>query len=324
MDGPFDREPSRQVCVGCLEEDFGAGVKRATTIAIWTTAPLLALALYWPGLMSWFQMDDFAWLNLRNLVHGWSDLRWALFAPLSQGTIRTLSERVFFMSFYALCGMNPLPYHGLAFLTCAATLILIIAVCRRLTGSRATGYWAAILWLVNSAVAVALSWTAIYYELLCAFFLLLTFWLLLRYVDTGLRRFYVAQCVVFVTGFLVLELNVVYPALAAVFALCCAPRVLRKVLPLFAASAAYAAVHIAAAPLAAAGPYKMYWDASVLSTLWTYWEWVLAPVRVLNAARLWWELLLEVSLMAGLLGCLAWMLWRPRWGAGFLPGLVLV
>src|SRR5260370_629418 len=143
---------------------------RAKTIAYWATPPLLALLLYWPGLMSWFQMDDFAWLNLRNLVHSWSDLRWALFAPLSQGTIRTLSERVFFMSFYSLFGMNPLPYHSLAFLTCAGNLVLITAVCRRLTGSRAAGYWAAILWVVNSAVAVVLSWTAIYYEMLCSFF----------------------------------------------------------------------------------------------------------------------------------------------------------
>lgn len=299
-------------------------MKRAKTIATWTTPPLLALLLYWPGLMSWFQMDDFAWLNLRNLVHGWSDLRWALFAPLSQGTIRTLSERVFFMSFYSLFGMNSLPYHGLAFLTCAGNLVLIIAVCGRLSGSRAAGYWAAILWVVNSAIAVALSWTAIYYELLCAFFLLLTFWFLLRYVDTGLRRYYVAQCIVFVTGFLVLELNVVYPALAAVFALCCARRVLRKVLPLFAASAAYAAVHIAAAPLAAGGPYKMYWDASVFPTLWTYWEWALAPVRVLNAARSWWQLGLEACLMGGLLGFLGWMLWRRRWVAAFFSAWFVI
>ena len=43
---------------------------------------LLAMLLYWPCLMSWFQKDDFAWLNLRNLVHNWNDLRWALFAPV--------------------------------------------------------------------------------------------------------------------------------------------------------------------------------------------------------------------------------------------------
>jgi hypothetical protein len=127
-----------------------------------------------------------------------------------------------------------------------------------------------------------------------------------------------------VTGFLVLELNVVYPALAAVFALCCARRVLGRVLPLFAASAAYAAVHIVAAPLAAGGPYKMYWDASVFPTLWTYWEWALAPVRALEAARPWWELGLEACLIAGLLGFLGWMLWRRRWVAAIFPAWFVI
>jgi len=75
------------------------------------------------------------WLGLGQLVHGPRDLVWALFAPLAQGTIRTLSER------------------------------------------------------------------AVYYELAWSFCLLLTFWLLLRYVESGDRRFFIAQCVTFVLGF---------------------------------------------------------------------------------------------------------------------------
>ena len=57
-------------------------------------------------------------------------------------------------------------------------------------------------------------------------FFLLDIWLLLCYIDTSDRRWYVAQCATFILGFLVLELNVVYPALATVVALCCAPRIL--------------------------------------------------------------------------------------------------
>src|SRR5579863_9143981 len=107
------------------------------------------LALYWRGLTSWFQKDDFAWLGLRALIRGSHNLSWALFAPLAQGTIRTLSERVVFLSFPSLFGLHALPFHCLAILTCAATAVLLSAVAAKLTGSRAVGFWAAILWTLN-------------------------------------------------------------------------------------------------------------------------------------------------------------------------------
>src|ERR1700682_1194333 len=299
---------------------------RARNIGYWVTPPLLGLLLYWPSLSSWFQNDDLNWLNLRNLVHNWRDFWWALFTPFGQGTIRPLSERVFYMSFYSMFGTNPLPYRCLAFITYAATLVLLASVCRRLTGSRAAGCWAAIFWTVNCAMAAALSWTAIYYELLCAFFLLLAFRFLLRYEETGERRYYIAQCVAFVAGFLGLALNGVYPALAAVYALCWARRLLLKALALFAVSAIYAAVHIAMAPLPSGGPYKMNWDASVFATLWTYWTWAVGPDRLvlLDIQPAWWSVALEVILMTGLLGFLAWMLWRRRWVAAFFPAWFLI
>src|SRR5713226_8212432 len=256
-------------------------LRRASTLAFWTTPPLLALLLYWPGLTAWFQQDDFAWLGLRDLAKGQRGFGWALFAPLSQGTIRTLSERVFFMSFSAVFALHPLPYRCLAFLTFAASLALLISVCSKLTGSRAAGFGAAILWTANSAVAIPLSWTSVYYEILCSFVFLLNFWLLLRYAETGQRRFYIAQCITFVLGFGVLELNVVYPALAAVWALCCARHLLRKIVPLFLISAAYAVLHFALAPLPASGPYKLHLDSGIFSTLFTYWKWALGPSKLI-------------------------------------------
>src|SRR5262245_23771522 len=126
----------------------------------WLGPPLLLLALYWSGLTAWFQKDDFNWLALREHVDSWSSFWWALFAPLAQGTIRTLSERVFFMSFSYLFGLHALPFRMVAFLTQSASLILLSSVCFKLTGSRAAGFWAAILWTVNSALAIPLAWTA--------------------------------------------------------------------------------------------------------------------------------------------------------------------
>src|ERR1700736_3158632 len=279
-------------------------------VAFWFVPPLLALLLYWPGLTCWFQKDDFAWLGLRQEVANGHSYWWALFAPLAQGTIRTLSERVFYLSFTALFGLNPLPFRCWAFLTFVLTLPLLSAVCTKLTGSRAAGFWAAILWTVNGAMAVALSWTGIYYELLCSLVFLLSFWLLLRYVETGETRFYFMQCATFLLGFGVLELNVVYPALASVYALCCARRILAKILPLFVFSAAYTALHIAVAPLPVSGPYQTFWDSSVFPTLWTYWKMALGPNRLMliGIHPSPFRSALAVLLMAGLVGFLVWKL----------------
>src|ERR1700737_1822316 len=199
--------------------------RRAAGIGYWLGPVILGLVLYWPGLMCWFQNDDFVWLKLLKIARDEKGFRWALFAPLSQGTVRTLSERIFFMSFSGIFGVNALPYRCWAFLTFALSLIVLGSLCSKLTGSRAAGFWAMTLWTVNSAMGNVLSWTAIYYEILCALFMLTSLWLLVRYVETGRKYFYIAQWITFLVGFTVLELNVVYPALAAAYALCCARRI---------------------------------------------------------------------------------------------------
>jgi hypothetical protein len=298
-------------------------VKRA---AFWATPPLVALVLYWPGLTAWFQKDDFAWLGLYQMLHGWRDLGNVLFHPYAQGTIRTISERIPYTLFRAVFGLNPLPFRCLGFATFAAITVMLNKVCAQLTGSPAAGFWAAMLWTVHGAVAAALLWSAIYYELLCALVFLLALWLLMRYADTGERRFYIAQWIVFLLGFGVLEQNVVYPALAAVYALCCARHVLRKVLPMFIPAAIYAALHTLAAPLPATGPYRMYWDTSVFSTLWLYWKLALGPTGLsaigilASKPRSVVATLLTVAMLCFLLGKLA----RRQWTAGFFAAWFLI
>ncbi len=286
----------------------------------------MTLTLYWPGLVCWFQKDDFVWLKLLSIARESQGFLWALFHPLAQGTIRTLSERVFFMSFSVMFGVNPLPYRCWAFTTFIAGVFLLASLCFRLTGSRTAGFWAAILWLTNSSMGYVLSWTAIYYELLCAVSFMLSLWLLVRYAETGDLRYYTWQWISFLLGFGILELNVVYPALAAAYALCCARHVLSKVWPMFLASAAYSAIHTWVAPLPTQGPYKLFWDASIFSTLWTYWKWALGPTR-LTYLRIYpspYRSLLTVLLMLGLFGFLARKILKREWLTAFFAAWFLI
>ena len=90
-------------------------------------------------------------------------------------------------------------------------------------------------------------WTSAYNQILCAFFLLLEFYLLLRWVEAGSKRWYAAMWIAFLLGFGALELNVVFPALAAVYLLLYAPRYLPGVAPMFLVSLGYALIHRRAA-----------------------------------------------------------------------------
>jgi hypothetical protein len=298
----------------------------ARRIALWISPPLLGLLLYWGGLTAWFQKDDFAWLGLPLLRSQGTSLAWVLFAPLAQGTIRTLSERIFFLSFTNLFGLNPLPFRVVALLTFMAATVLLQLVATRLTGSRAAGWWAAMLWTVNAAIATPLAWTAVYYQMLCALFFLLDTALLLRYIDTGKLRFLLAQWATFLLGFFVLEINVVYPAIATVLVLCIAPRLLRQILPMFLASAVFMAVHFWVAPLPAAGPYKLYWDGHIVQTLLTYVNWSFGTgwLRVLSIDSSSFRLLLALLFAAGLAAFLVSKLRRREWIALLFPAWFVI
>ena len=75
---------------------YNLSLKRKLLTAAWWTVPsLVCMILYWPGVLAWFQQDDFVWLNLPNQTHGWHGLLRTLFQPTVHGTWRPLSERVF-------------------------------------------------------------------------------------------------------------------------------------------------------------------------------------------------------------------------------------
>jgi hypothetical protein len=251
--------------------DARAGIARVLPV-------LLLLALYWPAVTGWFFQDDFGWLNLHHDVHSAGDLAGALFAPKAHGNMRPLGENAYWLVFPAVFGASALPLHIAGFLTQAASLLLLGGVVRRLTGSRLAAFAAQILWMANAGLAPAMGWLSIYNQLLSAFFFLLAFYFLLRYVESERPAYWVCQWIAFVLGLGALESNVVYPALAGLYALLFARPLLRKVAPMFAVSAAAVWVHFHFAPPAASGAYAIHFDARVFATAWTFWAWGLGPM----------------------------------------------
>lgn len=240
---------------------------------------LFCVVVHWLALKIWFFGDDFAWLGLRLELHSPRDLIHILFSPQAEGTVRTLSERLFFLVFSSVFGLESPPFRIWVFLTQFANIVLLMQIARRVTGSATTGFLAALLWTANAGIALAISWSSAYNEIAEAFFILLAFRLFLAYIDTGQRKYWIWQWVVFLLGFGALELNVVYPAIAAGYALCCARQHFRKTLYLFIPSILFTMVHLFLIPASADQHYKMYFGGSLFTMLWKYWAFAIGAVR---------------------------------------------
>lgn len=292
----------------------------------WAIPAAICLAIYWRGLLVWFQQDDFAWLALGTEVQTWPQFWRAMFAPMAQGTIRPWSERAFFMGLHALFGLDPLPFRIAVFATQLANLWLIASITRRITGSVVAATLAPALWIANSALVYVMTWSSVYNQALCAFGLLLAFELFLRHAESGRRGFYIAQWVVFLFGFGALEINLVYPAIALTYAVLRAPDQIRKTIPLFIPSIAFFLIHRMAAPKTAAPGYTMYFDTSIAATLWTYWQWVLGPARIKNIfiAPPWIEPAGTAIFSAALAGFALWQMRKRNWTVLFFLGWFIV
>jgi hypothetical protein len=254
-------------------------MSRARAAAWWLSLPLVCLVLHWYDFRAWFRTDDFAWLGLARSIDSWHALWRALFQPLAEGTIRPWSERAFFMAGYSLFGLDALPYRVVIFATQFGSLILMAWIGRRLTGSAAAGWLAGFFWMANSSTSLPLGWVSAYNQVQCGLFLLAALALLIRYAETGRRAWWIAQWVVFILGFGSLEIMIVYPAVAAAWALLCAPRYFRRTLFLAPVSVIYFVVHRAAALPATSGDYAMHFSpASLLRTFFRYWTWSVGPV----------------------------------------------
>ncbi len=296
---------------------------RAARLAYYLLPSLFCLAVHWQGLRTWFLQDDFAWLRMAGSVHGWSDLARALFEPQAQGTVRVFSERLFFLTVRAIFGLHSLPFHAVVFFTQFVNLALLAAIARRLTGSALAGFVAPILWTASAALATPLFWISAYNEILCAYCVLTAFYCLLRHVETGDWRFLLAQWVVFLIGFGVLEVIAVYPALAALYTLLFARRYFRTTLPLFLPSAIFTAVHALYIPRVASPIYRLYFDASIAETLWRYVLWALGTSRLdeaLGDQWLWPGLAAAAIIGLSLGGFALWQLGRRQWLPAFAIG----
>ena len=236
---------------------------------------------------------------------------------MAQGTVRVLSERLFFLVFGSLLDMhafaiNALPFHLWALATWFADLALAALIGARLTGSRLAGLAAAILWTSHASITQPLMWASSYNQLLCALCILTAFYARSRWLEDGRRRWIAIEWVAYLAGFGALEIIVMYPFIAVLYSLCLDRR--RKgwlsALPLFIPALLFTAVHFFLIPKPQ-GPYSLAMDQRLSGTFLNYLNWAAAPVSTGNPAGGWRALALISAIPIGI-ALLAFAAWRAR------------
>lgn len=277
---------------------------------------LVSLYLYRRSFRIWFLNDDFAWLGLRLGIHAPSDLWAALFAPMAQGTVRTLSERLFFLAFEQNFGLESLPMRLFAFATFAVAQVLLVVLVRRLTGSLSTGMLASILWSLNFGTTVAMSWLSSYNQVLVAALFLGATTAFIHSIDTSSGKWRAVAWACYVAGFGALETIVVLPAVLLVWALWFERKAVRAVLPMFVPAIAFSLAHLYLIPKdRTATAYKMHFDASLIESIGIYWNWLLASVRLLdfNPEFAWMVTVSTWVLSPALIAFVIWRTMRKDW-----------
>ncbi len=287
-------------------------LKRA---AYYLCAPALCLALFWRVLFTWFRTDDFSLLSLASSVHDLPSLGYALFHPVAQGTIRVLSDRLFYLIFYSLFGIRAGPFHICILLTWFIALGLAAEIGTRVAGSRAAGLAAALLLSVSPVLVTPLAWAAVYEVVLCTMFALAALYARIRWLETGATGWRNAEWILFLLGFGAQESMVMYPAAAVLYTWAAARRnVLKKgergVFALFIPAILFAAAHLFLIPKQPSEVYSVAVDARLPATLWRYVTMALGPEPSVSR-------ILVGSVLAAFL---IWRLWRRDGNALFAAG----
>lgn len=285
---------------------------------------LMSIYLYRRSFRIWFLNDDFAWLGLGLSISDGSDLWKALFSPMAQGTIRTLSERLFFLTFERTFGLESLPMRIFEFAILGIAQILLVLVVRRLSGSLTAGLWASMLWSLNFGLSVAMAWLSAFNQILLSALFLGALYCFLRYADSREKKWLAGSWTCYLLGFGALESIIVFPAVLLAWALLLDRSKWRLTLAFFVPAVLFTIAHLFWIPKAKdAAAYRMFFDLSLFESIAIYWQWTFAAIRIQNFGPEWAWLVTPSNwiLTPAVLGFILWRTWRRD----FLPlfGLIL-
>ncbi|WP_031500945.1 hypothetical protein [Bryobacter aggregatus] len=143
--------------------------------ALVSIASLVSLGiLFWFGLHAGYVQDDFAWLNLNSRLLQGDGLSTLLFAPMAQGTVRTLSERLPYLLSAHFFGFDPLP---MRILWAVLSLLNVWIWVKLLRLPLPSALLCIAIWYLNPALEKAQLWPAALNQTMQALAIGLALWL---------------------------------------------------------------------------------------------------------------------------------------------------
>jgi hypothetical protein len=174
------------------------------------------------------------------------------------------------------------------------------------------------------ATAVPMAWLSAYNEILCGFCMLAAFYCLVRFVQTGDRLFWHLQWAAYLTGFLALEVTVVYPALAFLYLWIAGRQYFKRAVWLWIPALVFTAIHFLLIPKSPSPVYKMTVDWGIVSNLWHYAFKAIGPTDLMQYTQdvpgpwAWWISVSTAAAIAVFLSVCAWKRdWLPFPGAAW-------
>lgn len=252
--------------------------------------PCLLLGVFFQGsFYAWFFMDDFAWLGLLQQTRDVKSLLENLFWPQAQGTIRFLSDRLYFLLLTWLFGFEALPFRIVAFGVHCYSLILLNRLTGKLTASRMAGFAAACFWAMLPWVAVALSWAAAFNQILVGALVLTAFWWLLRYLESNNWRHLAAQWAAYLAAFGALESVIVYPAIATLYTYLYRRDKVRSTVAMWIPAAAFTLAHLYWIPRPEGAAYHTSYSWGAVTNLMHYSWLAIGPTQLGRFTGLEWQ-----------------------------------
>ncbi len=177
---------------------------------------VLSFLLYHSTLNYYFFQDDFFEINISKAHNLWEFINFFKFRN-DIIAYRPISLQSYFFLSHSIFGMDASGQRVISFAFLFSSVLLIIAIARKLTGKIAIGLLAAALWATSSIHFMTLTWVAGAYNIIGTFFWLLTSLLFLKFLETKKTLYYLATLVSFLSTVGSFEFSITWPAVFFIY-----------------------------------------------------------------------------------------------------------
>ena len=243
----------------------------------------LSLILYKDTFNAYFFQDD--WFNLKiSTVHKLSDF-FMFFIPRQDVTFyKPLGMQIPFYLLKTLFGLNPLPFHILAFITHVFNIILVYLISLKISQKKNISLFISFLYGTSAIFYTQLFWPSAYSFLIGPTTFFLSFLFFLQFIDRKKKIFYYLSLIIFSLGIFTNEMVNVFPLVISFYLLMSGLRKFWKyVIPFFFLSFTliFGRFLLFAPPLE--GSYQLVFGKHILTNLEAYILWSLNLPEELKA-----------------------------------------